>query len=123
MGEGVGRVGEGRGFDGKRGAFGGDDGESGGGGGVEARILLACVARERGDDGEAVSMFRKALALDPNCLEGDKYLRACVRVCVLVSIGAVNSCVTARRWLRGNGFQRGYVSSRGGGPCALGRPA
>lgn len=65
----VGRVGEGRGFDVTRGAFG--DEESGGGGGVEARILLACVARARGDDGEAVSMFRKALALDPNCLEGE----------------------------------------------------
>lgn len=67
--EGVGRFGEGREFDLKRGAFG--DEESGGAGGVEARILLACVARARGDDGEAVSMFRKALALDPNCLEGE----------------------------------------------------
>lgn len=43
----------------------------GGGGGVEACLLLACVARAAGDAGGAVSMFRKALALDPQCLEGD----------------------------------------------------
>ena len=42
-----------------------------GGGGVEAWILLACVARARGDAGGAVSMFRRTLALDPDCLEGE----------------------------------------------------
>ncbi|CAM9709223.1 unnamed protein product [Scytosiphon promiscuus] len=39
------------------------------GGGVEAWILLACTARATGDAGGAVSMFRRALALDPHCLE------------------------------------------------------
>eukprot|EP00903_Cladosiphon_okamuranus_P008302 g7988.t1 len=43
--------------------------EEEGGGGVEAWILLGCVARARGDGGGAVSMFRRALALDPDCLE------------------------------------------------------
>lgn len=42
-----------------------------GGGGIEAWILLGCVARARGDAGGAVSMFRRALALDPDCLEGE----------------------------------------------------
>lgn len=41
-----------------------------GGGGVEALVLLACTARARGDAGGAVSLFRRALALDPHCLEG-----------------------------------------------------
>lgn len=41
------------------------------GGGVESWILLACVARARGDAGGTVSMFRRALALDPHCLEGE----------------------------------------------------
>lgn len=40
------------------------------GGGVEAWVLLACAARATGNAGGAVSMFRRALALDPQCLEG-----------------------------------------------------
>lgn len=40
------------------------------GGGVEAWLLLACAARAGGDCGGAVSRFRRALAIDPNCLEG-----------------------------------------------------
>lgn len=61
--------------DGERGKGGGDswslrafDEEPGGG--VEAWVLLACAARGRGDAGGAVAMFRRALALDPDCLEG-----------------------------------------------------
>lgn len=55
---------------------GGDDGgwrafDEEAGGGVEAWVLLACVARARGDAGGAVSSFRRALALDPDCLEGE----------------------------------------------------
>lgn len=61
------------------GSGGGGGGSSGGwrafdeegGGGVEAWVLLGCVARARGDPGGAVSMFRRALALDPDCLEGE----------------------------------------------------
>ncbi|CAM9179042.1 unnamed protein product, partial [Pylaiella littoralis] len=49
------------------GSGGGGGGEYGGG--VETWVLLACVARARGDAGGAVSMFRRVLALDPHCLE------------------------------------------------------
>lgn len=40
-------------------------------GGVEACLLLACVARAAGDPGGAVSIFREALVLNPQCLEGE----------------------------------------------------
>ncbi|CAN0083570.1 unnamed protein product, partial [Laminaria digitata] len=74
-----------RGLEGRGGGGGGGGGESRGdyfggggnwrafdeeaGGGVEVWVLLACAARARGDAGGAVSLFRRALALDENCLE------------------------------------------------------
>lgn len=74
-GGGVGRVmAGGGGSDAKWGAFNEEQG-----GGVEAWVLLACVARATGDAAGAVSMFRKALALDPDCLEGKQHF-ACSRL-------------------------------------------
>ena len=66
------------------------------GGGVEAWLLLACAARAAGDRGGAVSMFRRALAVDPNCLEGAIRLCMCEResLCFGPSIIRPSECAS-----------------------------